>query len=377
MSGHARVSPSGAARWMKCTKAPLLEERFPAGSTSYAEEGTQAHKVAEYYARQAVGLPLLLEHNPIAKDEEMSDAADEYAAYIKETYLRIRETCPDAYIETEVRLDLTRWIPDGFGTADCLIIADDVLHVIDFKYGKGVKVEAENNQQMMIYALGALGWSEALYDVSTVRMVIIQPRLGGISDSEVSADWLRDWGEVVLKPIADLAYHGGGSFSPGEDTCRFCRASGSCKAQADYFVSLFDDNPEDDIIDPDEAGKLLQLASGMKEWLKALESKVYESLMDGEPVAGWKLVEGRSTRRYTDEAEIEKRLRAKKYKVSDIYEKKMIGITKMEKLLGKRKMQDLIGDLIEKPRGSATLAPEDDKRPSYNRDQEIADMFDD
>ena len=376
MSAHARLSPSAASRWMVCTMAPSMEEGIPDQSTSYTQEGTQAHELAEFCARTSVGLTWSAAP-PKAADQEMEDAAEDYAAYIKETYLRIKETCPDAFIDTEIRLDLTDWIPDSFGTADCLIVADDVLHVIDFKYGKGVKVEADGNVQMMIYALGALDWAAMLYEIKTVRMTIVQPRLGGISEAELPADHLLDWGENILQPIAAAADSGNGVFKPSEQTCRFCKASGSCSAQAEHYINLFEENPAEGVIDAEKAGELLQRASGMKDWLKAIEARVYEKLLDGGEVTGWKLVEGRSTRKYTDEAEIEKRLRAKKYKVGDIYEKKMIGITKMEKLLGKKKMQELIGDLIDKPRGSAQLAPADDKRPQFHPEDEIMEAFDD
>ena len=376
MSGHAKVSPSGASRWMKCTMAPSLEAQFPDQTSSYAEEGTKAHELAEFFARTSTGLswggaP------PKATDQEMEEAAEIYAQFVKETYLQLKGSCPDTFIGTEIRLDLTDWIPGGFGTADCLIIAEGTVHVIDFKYGKGVKVEAENNKQMQIYALGALRWADMLYDVDTVEMVIVQPRLGGISEWKMPAEDLYAWGETQLKPAAEAAYYGVGEYCPGEDTCRFCKAAGHCKAQADYFLGLFDEHEDPELITAEEAGRILQKADGMRSWLTCIEAMVKNSLMEGESVEGWKLVEGRSTRKYTDEAEIEKRLRAHKYKVSEIFEKKLLGITKMEKLLGKKKMGELIGDLIEKPRGAAVIAPVSDKRPEYSPEEQIMEAFDD
>lgn len=376
MTAHAKLSPSAASRWMLCTMAPATEAKFEDKPSEYAAEGTRAHELAEFSARTATGLSWGAAP-PKADDAEMQDAADFYAERVKETLLKLRETCPDADIQTEVRLDLTDWIPDGFGTADCLIVGDDVLHVIDFKYGKGVLVSAEWNRQMMIYALGALKWASMIYDIETVIMDIIQPRLGGGSSWSISAADLLKWGEESLKPAADMAFNGTGVFCPSDSTCRFCKASGSCKAQADYYISLFEDHEDPDLITPLDAGSVLERAAGMKDWLKAIENKVFEALMAGGEVEGWKLVEGRSTRKYTDEAEIEKRLRAKKYKVADIYEKKMIGVTKMEKLLGKKKMAELIGDLIDKPRGAAQLAPASDKRPEYNPEEAILEAFDD
>lgn len=376
MSGHAKVSPSGASRWMKCTMAPSLEAQFPDQTSSYAEEGTLAHELAEFHARTSTGMSYS-KAPPKALDQDMEEAAELYAQFIKETYLKLKENCPDTYINTEILLDLSDWIPEGFGTADCLIIADGTLYVIDFKYGKGVKVEAENNKQMQIYALGALKWADMLYDIDTVRMVIIQPRLGGISEWELPATDLYAWGGAFLKPAAEAAYYGKGEFCPGEDTCRFCKAAGHCKAQSDYFLALFDENEDLEMITAEDAGRILQKADGMRSWLASIEAMVKNSLMEGEPVDGWKLVEGRSTRKYTDEAEIEKRLRAHKYKVSEIFEKKLLGISKMEKLLGKKKMGELIGDLIEKPRGSAVIAPASDKRPEYLPKERLLDEFDD
>lgn len=373
MSKHARLSPSAAFRWMECTKAPSLEAGIKDQPSPYAQEGTQAHAVAEYEARKAVGLPVPAKA-PEA-DPEMQEAADIYAAYIKETFLAAKEACADAVIETETRLDLTKWIPEGFGTADCLIVADGTLHVIDFKYGKGVLVEAEGNKQMQIYALGALAWADMIYDVDKVKMTIIQPRLNGTSSAEVASYELKQWGDVELGPIAALAYNGGGEFKPGEDTCRFCKAAGSCKARADYFVRLFDEN-EDATLSPVEAGEILSRAAGMKDWLARLEEHVKDACLAGTEIPGWKIVEGRTRRQYTDEAEIEKRLRAKKYKVSEIYEKKLLGITKMEKLIGKKKMDEIIGDLIEKPQGSPTLVPESDKRPAWAPEEETIAAFD-
>ena len=375
MSGHAMLSPSAASRWMSCTASAALEASLPGQTTSFAKEGTQAHVIAEFAAREALGLPLPpnMFDTP---DDEMLEAAAIYADHIKETYLKAKETCTDVIAETEIRLDLTAWIPEGFGTADCLIVADGTLYVIDFKYGKGVLVEAEGNKQMMIYALGALGWADLLYSINTVRMTIIQPRINNISTADITAAELRMWGAEVLAPIAQIAYEGLGEFKPSEDACRFCRANGSCKAQADYFVSLFDENEDDGRLDPAAAGEILKRAAGMKDWLDRLEETVKDACLAGSTVPGWKLVEGRTKRRYTDEAEIENRLRAKRYKVSEIYEKKLLGITKMEKLLGRKKMDELIGDLIEKPQGAPTLVPESDKRPAWAPEEQTLQAFD-
>lgn len=375
MSAHAKCQPSAAYRWMSCTAAPGLEATLPDKPSTFAAEGTRAHKAAEWMARQVCGLDAL-DQMPETDDLEMYEAADVYATFIKETYLKAKETCSDVDIETEIRLDLTEWIPEGFGTADCLIVADGTMHVIDFKYGKGVAVEAQDNAQMMIYALGALGWASLLYEINEVKMHIVQPRINNISTAEMRTQDLLRWGEDELKPKARIAAGGTGEFRPSEDACRFCKANGSCKAQADYFVDLFEENEDDGKLKPADAGEILQRAAGMKDWLARLEEAVKDACLAGAEIPGWKLVEGRTRRQYTDEAEIEKRLRSKKYKVSDIYEKKLLGISKMEKLLGKKKMGELIGDLIEKPKGSPTLVPESDKRPPWAPEAETLKAFD-
>lgn len=375
MSGHAKLSPSAAFRWMSCTAAPSLEAQMPDKTSDYAEEGSKAHELAELLARGACGL---LEEDVyyVNKDDEMQEAVQIYADYIKETYLQAKETCTDAVIETEQRLDLTPWIPEGFGTADCLIVADGTLHVIDFKYGKGVPVYAEENRQMMIYALGALNWASLLYDIKEVTMTIIQPRINNNSTWTVYAEDLESWGDETLAPIARVAFEGGGEYKPTEDNCRFCKAAGACQARADYFVSLFDDNDDTEILSTEDAAVLLTRAAGMKAWLTALEERVKDACLKGADLPGWKIVEGRTKRRYTDEEEIAKRLKAKKYKVSEIYEKKLLGISKMEKLVGKKKLAEICGDLIEKPAGSPTLVPESDERPRWDPEESVKSAFD-
>lgn len=378
MSKHATLSPSSAFRWMSCTAAPQIEATMPEQTSAFAEEGTRAHALAERLARAAAGLPAKDGDAPQPCDapEEMVEAAEVYAHYVKETFLQAKETCTDAVIETEQRLDLTRWIPEGFGTADCIIIADGTMHVIDFKYGKGVPVYAEENKQMMIYALGALDWASVLYDIREVTMTIIQPRINNNSTWTVYAEDLEAWGDEILAPIARIAYEGRGEYKPTEDNCRFCKAAGSCKARADYFLSLFDDNEETDKITPAAAGEILAKAAGMKAWLEAIEKTVKDACLAGEELPGWKLVEGRTKRRYTDEEEIGKRLRAKKYKASEIYEKKLLGISKLEKLVGKKKLAEICGDLIEKPAGAPTLVPESDDRPRWDPEEKTLEAFD-
>lgn len=384
MKGHAKLSPSAAHRWLHCTASPTLEAQYEATTSEYAAEGTFAHGLAELYTSNALGLITKRVYtarlNKMKKDDffnqEMVDAADDYAMYIKERLLKVQETCPDAFAELEVKLDLTDFIPEGFGTADCIIIAEPEMYVIDFKYGKGVKVEAEGNPQMEIYALGALAKYGDLYDIRKVNMTIIQPRLGGISEYQMDTGALRAWASIHIIPLAKEAYEGPGRFDPSEETCRFCRAKQDCKARADYYVALFDDSPNSEFLTPEEAGKILQEAAGMKDWLKDLEAKVTGCLFQGTPVRGWKLVAGRSNRAFTDENEVVSVLKAETSLTEDqIWTKKLAGITQYEKLLGKKTFNELLGEYVVKPEGKPTLAPADDKRPEIFPADSIINAF--
>lgn len=385
MKAHAKLSPSAAHRWLSCTASPTLEAEYEATTSEYAEEGTFAHSLAELCTSYALGKIRGRTYNArLAKmkqngffNQEMMDAAEEYAGYIKETYLSISKDCPDAVVELETRLDLTDFIPESFGTADCIIVGEPNMWVIDFKYGKGVKVEAEGNPQMEIYALGAMSKYGALYDIQTVNMTIVQPRLGGISSYGMDAAALKAWASIHIIPLAKEAFEGPGHFRPSDEACKFCRAKQDCKARADYYVSLFDDNPVDGMLTPEEAGRLLEKADGMKEWLEDLKAKVTGCLFEGTPVPGWKLVEGRSNRQFTDEDMIAQILRDETdLDPDEIYNIKLAGITQYEKLLGKKKVNELLGEYIIKPEGRPQLAPASDKRPEIFPADQIVSAFD-
>ena len=386
MSTHARLSPSAAHRWLKCTAAPTMEAQYPESSSSYAQEGTDAHSLAELSTKLALGMISDQEYDASFDlftgssdyfNQEMDDAAELYANYIKEKLYEFQKTCPDAFAELEVSLDLSEFIPEGFGTADCVIIAEPKMQIIDFKYGKGVAVEAEGNPQMEIYALGALARYSALYDIKEIGMTIVQPRLGGISETSMDVEQLRAWANVGIIPKAKEAFEGPGEFRPGDDTCKFCKAKHDCKARADHFLRVFDENPLEGILTAEEAGEILKRADGMKAWLDDLEAKVVSSLFAGEPVPGWKLVAGKSNRKYADEEKVAEVLKKKgRLKASEIYTKKLNTITNLEKILGKKKFADLLGDLIIKPEGKPTLAPASDKRPEIHPAEQIVSAFD-
>ena len=385
MKSHAKLSPSAAHRWLTCTAAPTVEAGYPDQTSGYAEEGTFAHKLAELCARYALGQitqrQYTLRLNKMKREDfyspEMLEHCEEYAFYIKEKFLAIGETCPDAFVELEVKLDLTSVIPEGFGTADCVIIAEPEMWVIDFKYGKGVKVEAEGNQQMEIYALGAMAKYGQLYDIRSIGLAIMQPRLGGVSEAKIAADALKAWASIEIIPQAKEAFEGPGHFRPSEEACRFCKARQDCKARADYYVKLFEDDPDVGLLTPEEAGKLLDLAAGMKDWLKDLEAKVTGTLFSGEAVSGWKLVAGRSVRKFTDEEAVAVILENQTDMTYDeIYTTKLAGISAIEKRLGKKKTAELLGELIVKPEGAPVLASADDKRPEVFPAEVITKAFD-
>lgn len=388
MKDHAKLSPSAASRWLNCTASPTMEAKYPTVSTSYANEGTFAHSLAELCARYALGEINKRTYNSRLKkmikgdtegfyNQEMQDHCEEYATYIKEKYFELKEECPDAFVELEVKLDLSTIIPEGFGTADCIIVAEPKVWIVDFKYGKGIKVEAEGNVQMEIYGLGVMERYGALFHVRRVGMTIVQPRLGGISETDIDADALRAWGTIHIKPLAKAAYDGPGYFRPSEETCRFCKARQDCRARAEYFLRLFEESDDADMLTADEAGKILEKAAGIEEWLKDIKEKVTSTLFAGDPVQGWKLVEGKSNRKFTDEKEVAAILESESDLDHDeIWITKLAGITSLEKNLGKKKFEELLGKYVIKPEGKPTLASADDKRPEIFPAEQIVNAFD-
>ena len=387
MSKHALLSASGSSRWLECPPSAHLELQFPKKSSSYADEGTAAHELCELAARYWLEEISEAEYEDrladLAKGEyynaEMQECAVDYGRFISETVKATRENCPDAIVELEVKsLDFSDWAPEGFGTGDCIIVADDLLEIIDFKYGKGVRVEAENNPQMRLYALGAIKLYGELYDIKRVRMSIIQPRINREpSTDEISVTELLDWAENYVKPRAALAFAGEGEFNPSEKTCKFCRAKEQCKARYEQNLALFDEAPDPLLITVDEAGAVLEKASDIKAWLSDLEKLVMSKLFEGEPVEGWKLVEGRSNRKYTDETKVAEAMKAAGYDEARLYERSLIGITAMEKAFGKKAVGEVLKDLIYKPQGKPTLAPATDKRAEFKPEELVLDAFDD
>lgn len=385
MAKHALLSASGAHRWLECTPSAQLELQFPQSTSEYAEEGTAAHELCELTARYWLGEISEAEYenqrDELAKGKyynaEMQECANDYAKFVAEKTAAARETCEDAFTALEVRVDFSKYVKDGFGTGDCIIVSDNVLEIIDFKYGKGVRVEAAGNPQMKLYALGAYLEYNTLFDIDSVRMTIFQPRLSGVQSSdEITVKELLEWAEKHVKPRAKLAYKGEGEFAPSEEVCKFCRAKAQCKARADKNLKLFDEAPDVLLLTPEDAGKILEQAGDIQSWLADLESLVSSTLLAGQPVEGWKMVEGRSNRRFADELKVVDAMKAAGYDESLLYERTLITLTQMEKDFGKKAVAETLGELIVKPQGKPTLAPAKDKRPEFRPEEQLLAEFD-
>lgn len=385
MAKHALLSASGAHRWLECTPSAQLELQFPQSTSEYAEEGTAAHELCELTARYWLGEISEAEYanqrDELAKGKyynaEMQECANDYAKFVAEKTAAARETCEDAFTALEVRVDFSKYVKDGFGTGDCIIVSDNVLEIIDFKYGKGVRVEAAGNPQMKLYALGAYLEYNTLFDIDSVRMTIFQPRLSGVQSSdEITVKELLEWAEKYVKPRAKLAYRGEGEFAPSEEVCKFCRAKAQCKARADKNLKLFDEAPDILLLTPEDAGKILEQAGDIQSWLADLESLVSSTLLAGQPVEGWKMVEGRSNRRFADELKVVAAMKSAGYDESLLYERKLITLTQMEKDFGKKAVAETLGELIVKPQGKPTLAPAKDKRPEFRPEEQLLAEFD-
>lgn len=385
MAKHALLSASGAHRWLECTPSAQLELQFPQSTSEYAEEGTAAHELCELTARYRLGEISEAEYenqrDELAKGKyynaEMQECANDYAKFVAEKTAAARETCEDAFTALEVRVDFSKYVKDGFGTGDCIIVSDNVLEIIDFKYGKGVRVEAAGNPQMKLYALGAYLEYNTLFDIDSVRMTIFQPRLSGVQSSdEITVKELLEWAEKYVKPRAKLAYKGEGEFAPSEEVCKFCRAKAQCKARADKNLKLFDEAPDVLLLTPEDAGKILEQAGDIQSWLADLESLVSSTLLAGQPVEGWKMVEGRSNRRFADELKVVAAMKSAGYDESLLYERKLITLTQMEKDFGKKAVAETLGELIVKPQGKPTLAPAKDKRPEFRPEEQLLAEFD-
>lgn len=364
MSKHAILSASGAHRWLNCTPSARLELEFDDNSGEAAAEGTAAHALSEHKLRKALKMRSKKPVSPYDSDE-MDNYTDGYVEYVLEVIEQAKQTCSDPLILIEQRLDFSKYVPDGFGTGDCVIIADGTLHIIDFKYGQGVLVSAEDNPQMKLYALGALDLFDGIYDIEMVSMTIYQPRRENVSTSIVSKESLYQWAEEVLKPKAELAFAGDGNYCPGE-WCQFCRAAVKCRARAEAKMKLatfeFALPP---LLSDEEIADILSSIGDLTSWANEIIAYATDAAVNhGKKWPGFKVVEGRSNRKYKDEEAVAEAAKNAGYR--DIYKQSLITITEMEKLMGKTKFNEVLGGLIMKPPGKPTLVPVSDKRPEMN-----------
>ena len=369
MAKHATLSASSSYRWLNCPPSVRICENYADVTTDYALEGTDAHALCEYQLKQSLGIPA---EDPIENltwyNAEMEGCAAGYAAYVMELLEDAKKTCADPVVMIEQRVDFSRWVKDGFGTADCILIADGVLHIVDYKHGKGVEVSAEKNPQMMLYALGALEIFDGIYDIETVRMTIYQPRLSNISIFEMSKDALFEWANTELTQKAQLAYEGKGDFHSGE-WCRFCKAKAECRERAKANLELAKyEFTEPPLLGDAEIADILGKLDGLTSWAADVKEYALQQAIGGKKWPGWKLVEGRSNRKYRSDADVADVVAHAGF---DPYEHKVRGITAMQMLLGRSRFEELLSPYIEKPQGKPTLVPESDKRPAYEPAQQI------
>ncbi|MDD3512382.1 MAG: DUF2800 domain-containing protein [Synergistaceae bacterium] len=394
---HAKLSLSGSSRWTNCSPSVMLESRFPQTTSIYAEEGTFAHELCEYKVNKYLhkrGLKRPQSERFIS--EEIDAITDTYAQFIEETVEDMKARGIDPLVFIEVRLDMSFLIPEGFGTSDCVMIGGDTLRVVDFKTGSGVFVDADHNCQMMLYGLGALHEYGFLYDIKTVSMTIVQPRLQNISTFEMPADDLVRWGEKFIRPRALMAFKGEGELNPGPH-CRFCRAKSVCRACAEEALSLAkkeflnadatldDTNPDKPdalpafhfkhpkLVDHGELETILPNLSRISKWIDDVFAYAAdEAINHGASWAGYKVVKGRSVRKFADEKAVVKA--ANEAGFTDIYKRSLISLTEFEKLMGKKVFQATLGSLVYKPPGKLALVPDSDKREAVDLTGGAADF---
>ena len=369
MPKHAYLSASASHRWLACPPSAKLCANIPDQASEYAQQGTDCHELCAYLVEKALGREVIdPTENLTYYDAEMQNCAEEYRNYVLEQIEAAKEFCKDPQVMIEQRLDFSRWVENGFGTGDCVIVADEVLQIIDYKHGLGVLVSAGDdehggNSQMMCYALGALEVFGDIYDINQIKMTIFQPRRENISTYTISRDNLLKWANEVLAPTAQLAYVGEGEFKAGGH-CQFCKVKATCRKRAEYNLELAKyDFEMPATLDDTEIAAILERVDEMISWGNDIKEYSLKQAQSGVHFEGWKVVEGRSNRKYTDEEAVAFKVKDAGF---DPYEKKLLGVTTMSTLLGKKKFEELLGGLIYKPPGKPTLVPESDKRPAMN-----------
>lgn len=376
MSSHALLSPSSAHRWLNCPLAPRLEATLPEKPSEYAKEGTIAHSVCEVSAKLHFKSIKKTEYNKVIKklktdplwDDEMLRTAETYVEHLSENAMHFEH---EPYVAFEVRVDIADYVPDAFGKCDCIMFGGDTLIITDYKHGKGVPVSPEENPQLMLYALGALKLYKPLFGsaIKKVAIAIDQPRLNSYELWTCTTEELLAWGESI-KPKAQAAFMGFGEYHAG-DWCRFCRANGICKAQAEQQTSAFDDfaeavgNPQA-LLTPEEISAVLERGKNLAEWFKTIQEKALEMMLNGDKIPGYKVVEGRSQRAWTDQDKALEKLQASGIERAAIYDSVPKTLAQLEKMLGKAKFDELVSEFVFKPQGKPTLALADDPRKEFN-----------
>lgn len=363
---HAVLSASGSHRWMECIASARLEELFPDVDTIFSQEGTRAHEIAEEYLSYFALLeePVNLTFDSY-EDRVIAEELEPYLEFIYTHFNGIKEAHKDAIILLEQRLDYSNYVPDGFGTGDVVIIYGDTIEIIDLKFGKGVRVDADKNTQLMLYALGAYNIYQDIYDFTGIIMRIAQPRLEHLSTFYLPVMDLIEWAEEEVKQKAHDAFHDKGSFTPGEH-CRFCKASGMCKARMEETMELAELVKQEnaDLMSPEDMAKVLDISDKLTSFVKAVNDRAISLLLEGVSIPGYKVVEGRSIRKVTDQDGLVKAITEEGFNENMLFERKLLGISKLQSLVGKSRFDSLAEPYLTKPTGAPTLAPESDKRPS-------------
>ena len=364
MPKHAYLSASASHRWLACPPSAKLCAQEEDRGSPYAQQGTDAHELCQYLLEKALGRPCRDPTEDLTYyDAEMQEAAEGYCSFVMEQVAEAKKLCKDPLVCVEQTLDFSKWVEHGFGTGDAVIVADDLLHIIDFKFGVGVLVEAADNSQLKCYALGAVDTFGDLYDIRRIRLSIYQPRRENVDTWELTKEDLLKWADEVLAPVAKLAYEGEGEFNAG-DHCQFCKVKANCRKRAEYAMELAKyDFAEAPTLDESEIAAILPQIDTLVSWAEDVKAYALNQALSGVRYPGFKLVEGRSNRRYTDEAVVAQVVSDAGY---DPYEKKLLGITAMTRQLGKKRFEELLRGLVVKPQGKPVLAPDTDKRPEFN-----------
>ena len=367
MPDHALLSASSSHRWLECPPSAQLCAEHPARGSPFAQQGTDAHTLAAYKLEKALGRKV---QDPTPDldyyDAEMADCTDAYAEFVMEQLAEAKQHCKDPIVLVEQKLDFCRWVPNGFGTGDACIVADDTLHVIDLKYGTGILVDAQWNPQMMCYALGLLEAYDGIYEIRNIRMSIFQPRRENISTFGLTKEQLLDWAENTLAPIAQQAWNGDGEFRAGSH-CQFCSVKASCRKRAEYNLEMarYDfDMPE--TLNGNEIAAILPRIDQMIAWGNDVKEYALEQALNGKQFPGYKIVAGRSVSKYANDDAVAAAVKAVG---ENPYEQKLLGITAMRTLLGRKRFDEILGSMIIKPPGKPTLVPDSDKRPAITTTQ--------